>query len=370
MNSSFKISKRNIYSDNRTSIIQKHEEKIKNIENEKLKLGKYKTELNKFRKLKEISTNTKNKTEVLDKKILELESKIHDIENETELCDYLFNAMEFIIEEDNQNLPKKEDEMNNGDIYKFFSVEQANNKGKIYNDYINKCFPNEKCNAEIKKKNRDKCSFCNGNFLFDEHLGYVVCVECGVTETRNLNLQPEWNFIESHEYIKPYTYKRPNHFKEWLCQVQGISGCNIPDEMIDLVFSEIKLQKINDRKMVTHDKVKEILRKLKLNKYYEQIPTIIHRITGNKQLILDRTLEENLIKMFEDIQEPFEKHCPPNRKNFLSYSYTIHKFLQLLGKKDFLVYFPLLKSRQKLFEQENIWKNICNELNWEFIPSI
>ena len=74
--------------------------------------------------------------------------------------------------------------------------------------------------------------------------------------------------------------------------------------------------------------------------------------------------------MFKEIQTPFEKHCPKNRKNFLSYSYVIHKFIQLLNMNEYLVYFPLLKSREKLYQQDLIWKNICNDLNWQFINSI
>ena len=30
----------------------------------------------------------------------------------------------------------------------------------------------------------------------------------------------------------------------------------------------------------------------------------------------------------------------------------------------------LLKSREKLFEQEKIWKGICDDLKWKFVPSI
>jgi hypothetical protein len=36
---------------------------------------------------------------------------------------------------------------------------------------------------------------------------------------------------------------------------------------------------------------------------------------------------------------------------------------------NFLKYFPLLKSKEKLIEQDDIWKKICNELQWEFVPS-
>ena len=32
--------------------------------------------------------------------------------------------------------------------------------------------------------------------------------------------------------------------------------------------------------------------------------------------------------------------------------------------------FPLLKSREKLYDQDQIWEKICKDLNWEFIKSI
>ncbi len=35
-----------------------------------------------------------------------------------------------------------------------------------------------------------------------------------------------------------------------------------------------------------------------------------------------------------------------------------------------LEYFPLLKSREKLQQQDVIWKKICQELKWQYIPSI
>ena len=154
----------------------------------------------------------------------------------------------------------------------------------------------------------------------------------------------------------------------------GVTVINKPQSLRDYnekIFSSLFPQCIPPLIVSSHSgKIKEFLKKLKLNKYYEHIPNIIHKITDNKQLIISPELEVNLISMFNQIQEPFDKHCPKNRKNFLSYSYTLYKFFQLLDKKEFLVYFPLLKSREKLFEQENIWKNICKELNWDFIKCI
>ena len=56
--------------------------------------------------------------------------------------------------------------------------------------------------------------------------------------------------------------------------------------------------------------------------------------------------------------------------NFLSYSYCLYKFCELLGEDSFMNQFPLLKSREKLYQQDCIWKKICNELKWEYIKTI
>jgi hypothetical protein len=42
----------------------------------------------------------------------------------------------------------------------------------------------------------------------------------------------------------------------------------------------------------------------------------------------------------------------------------------LLNQKEFLPFFPMLKDREKIIEQDEIWKKICQELNWRFIPTI
>jgi hypothetical protein len=32
--------------------------------------------------------------------------------------------------------------------------------------------------------------------------------------------------------------------------------------------------------------------------------------------------------------------------------------------------FPLLKNKDKLYQQDKIWQNICADLKWQFIRSI
>ena len=135
-----------------------------------------------------------------------------------------------------------------------------------------------------------------------------------------------------------------------MAQFQAKETTDIPEEVYKGILSELKKNKFMDIQELSYKNMREILKKLKYNKYYEHIPHIIN--------------------MINEIQTPFMQYCPENRKNFLSYSYVLHKFCELLELDHLLIYFPLLKSREKLQQQDKIWSKICSTLMWEYIPSI
>ena len=108
---------------------------------------------------------------------------------------------------------------------------------------------------------------------------------------------------------------------------------------------------------------------LMMNGYVQELDFFDKTVYGDEINHTSET-EEELRRMFKEIQIPFHKFCPPERKNFLSYSYVLHKFCELLEYDYLLPYFPLLKSREKLHAQDIIWEKICKDLNWEFIPSL
>ena len=159
-------------------------------------------------------------------------------------------------------------------------------------------------------------------------------------------------------------------FNNGLSQFQAKESTEISDEIIELIKSELRKQRFKYLDYTKIDQVKKILKKLKLNEYYEHIAFIISKITGKSAPSINRETEETLKKMFDKIQEPFERHCPKDRINFLSYSYVLHKFFQLLELDDYVKCFPLLKSRTKLRIQDEIWKKICYDCDWEFYPSV
>ncbi len=154
-----------------------------------------------------------------------------------------------------------------------------------------------------------------------------------------------------------------------ISQIQGKESTDIPSEVYDQILIELKKQKITNMADLTAKKIKEILRRLKANKYYEHIPHILNKLSGIPVPHFEPELEEKLRSMFTMIQPLFPKYAPSTRKNFLSYSYSLNKMVQILGREDLMAKFPLLKSLDKLAVQDNIWKKICNELGWPFYPS-
>jgi len=153
-----------------------------------------------------------------------------------------------------------------------------------------------------------------------------------------------------------------------LAQFQGKETTQIPPIVIENIKQQIKKERININN-ITNFKTKEILKKLGYNKYYEHIPFIKDKL-GIKPPIMSPELEETLCNLFIELQCPYSKFCPDDRVNFLNYYYTAYKLCELLGETQYLTHFPMLKDREKRIEQDNIWKKICQELNWEFIPTI
>jgi hypothetical protein len=113
-----------------------------------------------------------------------------------------------------------------------------------------------------------------------------------------------------------------------------------------------------------------ILKVLGYEMYYEHTVYIISNLSEIQPPTINKETEEKIRLMFRQIQVPFNKYIPKDRVNFLSYSYVLHKIFQLLELDEFLKYFPLLKSREKLILQDELWQKICNDLNWEYYPSV
>lgn len=214
----------------------------------------------------------------------------------------------------------------------------------------------------------DICEKCHdGELIAIDHEGVLVCNKCSVS-VQFLIENEKPSYKEPPKELCFYAYKRINHFREILAQFQAKETTQIPEEVLFNIKNQISKERIQPSQL-TNRRAKEILKKLGYNKYYEHIPFIKDKL-GIRPPVMSQALEERLCSLFMDIQAPYAKYCPDDRVNFLNYYYTVYKLCELLEQNDFLPFFPMLKDREKRIEQDDIWKKICAELGWEFIPTI
>lgn len=354
-------------------------------------------------KRKEIS-NVRKDIEELDKKInlMKLQNESHDLISDTIISkfakenrldelnrelttlqsnndeiEYLLNTCKLIdqyhqLEERESQIKGHGDENLEGELFQI-SKEKSElmyeyslrNEGHLLSEIRNVYNLEDSC-----------CPKCGDDFSLLE--GFLVCVACGFSKTTlHLSETPSYKELQEYDYKPQFIYLKRSHFDDWLKRFQAKENTEIPQEIIDTVLLETKKERVRDLKSLTEDKVKKYLKKNGYNKYYDHVVHIIHRLNGIPPLQLTPEIEDKLRQMFLQIQEPFEKYKPKTRKNFLSYSYTLHKFFQILGLEEYTKYFTLLKSPEKLRQQDEIFRKIVAEMaqkdktiKWVFIPSI
>ena len=215
------------------------------------------------------------------------------------------------------------------------------------------------------------CQLCHkGELIPQDEEGILICnnEECGKFITYIVDNSKPTNKEPPNE-VSYTAYIRLNHFKEILSQFQAKETTQIPEEVMNAIKARIKKERIKDLSTINYTKMREILRKLGYNKYFEHIQYINSQF-GIKPPIMTEELHETLCVLFIEIQKPWSMFCPAGRTNFFNYTYTLYQLCVLLDQKQYLPYITLLKDQVKQREQDAIWKLVCNYLDWEFYPTI
>jgi len=359
----------------------KHKEFLHEFSQDENTILDYKYEIHKLKQ----KLNNENETISIEEKlefmdrILELKEAVKHIQNKKK--DYLLDNSKYIFEyfENKKNISsgiKSQTNSNKSNaVNKFFKIKEIDNEiNLIQNDNNNivlKYLSNVSDDfLDINNfvYQTDICQVCKkGELIPLEDEGIMVCNICSRSIPYLIeNEKPSYK--EPPKEVCFYAYKRINHFKEILAQFQGKETTQIPLDVIENIKLQIKKERI-ELSQITNIKTKEILKKLGYNKYYEHIPFIKDKL-GIKPPIMSPELEETLCNLFVELQSPYSKFCPDDRVNFLNYYYTAYKLCELLGEEKYLEHFPMLKDPEKRMEQDIIWKKICKELDWEFIPTI
>jgi len=331
----------------------------------------------------ENSKNNKNNSEKFEENLINYDIDLDidrtkdsdlledDEEDEDKIDDKKGNILDFFNQDDKKEVDKKEVESNNYTSMKMSDFIKENaifRKKNVLDEYLQKIdtnyIPKIKVDMTIYK-----CSTCLTEMTLYPSDGIQICEKCGSQE--NILIESDKpSFKDPPLEVCYFSYRRINHYNEWLAQFQAKESTEIPEEVYEKILLEIKKERITNLEKLDTKKIRQYLKKNKLNKYYDHAAHILYQINGVQPPSMSKELEEKLRLMFKEIQGPFMEVCPKSRKNFLNYSYVLHKFVELLGLDEYKIFFPLLKDREKLHQTDMIWKKICEKIGWHFIKSI
>jgi hypothetical protein len=356
------------------SLADVHSKKLKSIQSNQSRIHKQLQRLTTLQKKRDGMMHQDDVFALLDidDEIGKLETTISDLSSFTE-NDYLLRAASVFNEfrsDSNSEFTQNDSQPDNNDMNRFVEQRVINNKGQLFAKYMH-TIEGVPLTVHTIEDNL-QCKVCDNVMKMCTNESYLVCERCGEYVSNfehrasGLTYEQELNTDTNTHF----SYKRINHLRELLSQLQAKESSNIPDDVIHLVKAEFIKERIQNMACITQDKVKKTLKKLNLNKYYEHTRQITNLLSGKPPPVISNQLYDKIIHMFIEIQAPFESVCPKNRKNFFSYNYILYKFCELLDQRDHMELFPLLKSREKLYQQDCIWKDICDIKGWPFIKSV
>jgi len=345
----------------------------------------------------------------LENDIRALEEQIQSIQDGTNESDYFLRVGDILFsysdaqgriatgEKPVDDLSSKKGRTPTNSVYSYFSSEPATEKAStvvnespkdiklashIQNDigfkrdkalesYLSALNPDslqhENTLASSITEDYGTCPICDTEMFFNET--FLDCPGCGYRDCILIDSEKP-SYKDPPREMSYYAYKKINHLNEWLAQFQAKETTEISTAVLDQIRTELRKERITDMSKLKPSKLKEVIKKLKLNRCYDHVAHILNRLNGISAPVLSREIEEKLRFMFKEIQFSFVKHCPKKRSNFLSYSFVLYKFCELLELDAYLPCFPLLKSREKLYMQDKIWQKICEDMGWEFIRTV
>jgi hypothetical protein len=314
----------------------------------------------------------KHRANLLDKKDL-FELQIKSISNNYDEMDYYDNAGDLISDYYEMRDTKEVRVKETKNIMEFLFTKKEKtiiNQNQNENKPVNKANLFEKYCQRVDGirinhddgSNRIKyCIECKIEKILDMTESAYICPCCG---------DSEMIILDEDRQIKDYSpYRKVNHFREWLNQFQAKQSPDIPENVFIDIVKELNKRRITDLSILDKKKMKAILKKLEYNIYYEHVAYIINKLNNLPPPKITRDMEKLFISMFFKIQDPWEMYKHPDRKNFLSYSYVLHKFCELLELDHLLECFTLHKDSDKIMENDQLWEKICKYLKWEYISS-
>ena len=345
--------------------IKKNKDYIDKIDNEIDKLNRYIID---FQNKSLFNTIKKD----IDYKISLLQEEKKCIE--TKVNSYNFYLLEF---KDIGNAYNKElSSRKKISFMKTTDSKKENKMIKIYEDFYKllkkydfECQQNSDSDITKISDKTHTCKCGSSQFIFDSSI--EICENCGIErEIYDVNI----NNTKSSLSKKFTIYERKVHFKENINQFQGKQNTHIKKEIYDSIERQLESYGLlNDTcikekrfENITKQHIVQIMKELKITKYYEDYILIYRNLTGKKVDDIPQNIENALLDDFDLFVKEYDKKYSSNtiRKSFINTRILLY---QLLKKNKYPCKtedFKILKTLERLSFHDDIIRDVFAILGW------
>jgi hypothetical protein len=263
------------------------------------------------------------------------------------------------------------------------SPDIASLRSKVISEYLN--IAKDYISINIMKISDDimRCFGCGSSFDLiesDEVCGNHHCSVCGLQ--RDITSSSFGSSMSSKCSLTRNNYEDRDNFFKAVRRYQGKQSNKIPESLyetldeyfnkygmpVSAVIKERLLDKNGRREGSSRNLLFRALFDINRSAYYEDVNLIGHIYWG--WTLPDVSDLESIIMEDYDLSQHIFERIKKDRKSCLNSQYRLFKHLQRLGHSCSESDFKIITTRDIIEYHELIWRQICEELHWDFIPTI
>jgi hypothetical protein len=209
----------------------------------------------------------------------------------------------------------------------------------------------------------------------------LVCKDCGISDI-NITKDSYQGGNRKTVMVSKNEYSSRDNFIKELEKMQAKQKNVLPHDIIErldtyfksynlLTSDEIKKKPKVGRRRGPYKKSdlrKALSSDIELRRYYKHIDLIAKLYWGWDPIILTDEQYTQLMANYDDAQAILHKINKGVRKSCISVEYSKFRHLKLIGVECCKDDFNIVSTEEILNNYEKMWKEVCRQKGWEFVP--
>jgi hypothetical protein len=219
--------------------------------------------------------------------------------------------------------------------------------------------------------NGDVCKQCGNSYTLSANGAHLICFHCS-TDIRHIDNTPSSMAYGDEVEMSVGSYHASSQCNVWLKKIQAKGSRVMPPEIVETVRQHFLDEGYVTFDHLTYDVLRQAMRRCGLSKFYVFDVQIMCTLKGIPPPRFTYEQETFIRIIFRGIERPcirWRNRLYRGRTNFISYPLCLYMICLLLGWVELLPYFTLLKGKDKLKNQLIVFRGVCRDLDWDFIPA-